>query len=134
MEVLRYGEESVLLSFEEIKPHDWKEKVYQPDIQDNWEKLYRKPGYEMQLTARRSRSDGLKNGSARRSIGKPKREPIADQSSAIRFTFLIGCFERSLAGGDRLQRRIELDEGCIDGAVFRVTAVTIFGQRDHLSR
>ena len=47
MEVLHYGEESVSLSFEEIKPQDWKEKVYQPDIQDNWEKIYKKPGYEM---------------------------------------------------------------------------------------
>ena len=112
MEVLRYGEESVLLSFEEIKPHDWKEKVYQPDIQDNWEKLYRKPGYEMQLTARRSRSDGLKNGSARRSIGKPKREPIADLSSAIRFTFpdrllrAFPCGRRQASASDRTGRRL----------------------------
>jgi len=40
-----------------------------------------------------------------------------------RFTFLIGRFERSPAGGDGLEGRIELDEGCIDGTVFRVTAI-----------
>jgi 4-oxalocrotonate tautomerase len=45
--VLHYGEESVSVSFEEIKSQDGKEKVYKPDIQDNWEKLYKKPGYEM---------------------------------------------------------------------------------------
>jgi len=47
MDVLNYGEESVSVGFEEIKSHDWKEKVYKPDIQDNWDKLYRNPGYEM---------------------------------------------------------------------------------------
>ena len=47
MEVLNYGEESVSVGFEEIESQDWKEKVYKPDIQDNWEKLYKKPGYEM---------------------------------------------------------------------------------------
>jgi len=47
MDVLNYGEESVSVGFEEIKPQDWKDKVYKPDIQDQWEKLYKKPGYEM---------------------------------------------------------------------------------------
>jgi len=46
MAVLNYGEESVSLAIEEIKPKDWAEKVYKPDIQDKWEKLYKKPGYE----------------------------------------------------------------------------------------
>ena len=44
--VLHYGEESVSLAIEEVKQEDWKEKVYKPDIQDKWEKLYKKPGYE----------------------------------------------------------------------------------------
>ena len=44
--VLHYGEESVSLAIEEVKQKDWKEKVYKPDIQDKWEKLYKKPGYE----------------------------------------------------------------------------------------
>ena len=47
MDVLNYGEEAVSVGFEEIKSQDWKEKVYKPDIQDKWEKLYKKPGYEM---------------------------------------------------------------------------------------
>ena len=46
MAVLHYGEESVSLAIEEVKQKDWKEKVYKPDIQDKWEKLYKKPGYE----------------------------------------------------------------------------------------
>jgi 4-oxalocrotonate tautomerase len=45
MEVLSYGEESVSVAIEEIKPQDWAEKVYRPDIVDNSEKLYKKPGY-----------------------------------------------------------------------------------------
>ncbi len=47
MDVLDYGEESVSVGFEEVKSQDWKQKVYRPDIQDNWDKLYKKPGYEM---------------------------------------------------------------------------------------
>ena len=46
MTVLQYGEESVSLAIEEVKQKDWKAKVYKPDIQDKWEKLYKKPGYE----------------------------------------------------------------------------------------
>jgi 4-oxalocrotonate tautomerase len=45
MSVLNFGEESVSLAIEEIKPEDWAEKVYKPDILNNWEKLYKKPGY-----------------------------------------------------------------------------------------
>ncbi len=47
MDVLKYGEESVSVGFEEISSKDWKDKVYQPDIKDNWDKLYKRPGYEM---------------------------------------------------------------------------------------
>jgi 4-carboxymuconolactone decarboxylase len=47
MDVLNYGEESVSVGFEEIKSQDWRDKVYKPDIQDKWEKLYKKPGCEM---------------------------------------------------------------------------------------
>lgn len=45
--VLNYGEESVSVSIEEVEPQDWAEKVYQPDIVNNSEKLYKKPGYTM---------------------------------------------------------------------------------------
>lgn len=47
MEVLNYGEESVSVAFEEVKPGDWGEKVYKPDIKNKWSQLYKKPGYEM---------------------------------------------------------------------------------------
>jgi 4-oxalocrotonate tautomerase len=47
MNILDYGEESVLIAIEEIKPQDWAEEVYKPDIVGNSEKLYKKPGYTM---------------------------------------------------------------------------------------
>jgi 4-oxalocrotonate tautomerase len=47
MDVLDYGEESVSLAFEEVQPQDWAEKVYKPDLVNNSEKLYKKPGYTM---------------------------------------------------------------------------------------
>ena len=43
MNVLNYGEESVSVAIEEVKPEDWAEKVYKPDIQNKWEGLYKKP-------------------------------------------------------------------------------------------
>ena len=45
MAVLNYGEESVSVSIEEVNPQDWTEKVYKPDILNNPERLYKKPGY-----------------------------------------------------------------------------------------
>ena len=47
MEVLNYGEESVSVAFEEVSPKEWKQKVYEPDIKDKWDKLYKTPGYEI---------------------------------------------------------------------------------------
>ena len=47
MNVLDYGEESVSVAIEEVKSRDWADQVYQPDIVNNWEKLYKKPGYTM---------------------------------------------------------------------------------------
>jgi 4-oxalocrotonate tautomerase len=43
--LLECTEESVSVGIEEIKPGDWAEKVYKPDILNNPEKLYKKPGY-----------------------------------------------------------------------------------------
>lgn len=48
MDVLHYGEESVSVAFEEISAQAWAEKVYKPDILENPEKLYKKPGYTME--------------------------------------------------------------------------------------
>lgn len=46
VDVLDYGEESVSVAMEEIKPRDWLEKVYKPDIQKKWDTLYKKPDYD----------------------------------------------------------------------------------------
>jgi 4-oxalocrotonate tautomerase len=43
--IAKCGEEAVSVAFEEIKPEDWPEKVYKPDILGRPEKLYKKPGY-----------------------------------------------------------------------------------------
>jgi 4-oxalocrotonate tautomerase len=45
MEILHYGEESVSVAMEEVKPGEWAQKVYRPDIMKNVSKLYKKPGY-----------------------------------------------------------------------------------------
>jgi 4-oxalocrotonate tautomerase len=47
MDVLHYGEESVSVAIEEIKPQDWVEKVYKPEILNRSQNLYKKPGYTM---------------------------------------------------------------------------------------
>ena len=38
-------EKSVSVAFEEVRPEDWAEKVYQPEIVDRQEMLVIKPGY-----------------------------------------------------------------------------------------
>jgi 4-oxalocrotonate tautomerase len=43
--ILNYGVESVSAAIEDIKPGEWTEKVYKADIVLNWEKMYKKPGY-----------------------------------------------------------------------------------------
>lgn len=47
MEVLHYGEDSVSVAIEEVPATEWKEKVYEPDIQQRSQTLYKKPGYTM---------------------------------------------------------------------------------------
>ncbi len=39
-------EKSVSVAFEEIEEKDWAEKVYQPDILDKKDSLYKEPGYK----------------------------------------------------------------------------------------
>ena len=39
------SEGSVSVAIEEIAPADWTEKVYKPEIQQHWDKLYKKPNY-----------------------------------------------------------------------------------------
>ena len=47
VEIFQYGEESISVAMEEIKPRDWAEKVYKPDIISKSKQLYKKPGYTM---------------------------------------------------------------------------------------
>jgi 4-oxalocrotonate tautomerase len=47
MDVLNYGEESVSVAIEEVPAREWKERVYEPDILEKAQRLYKKPGYEM---------------------------------------------------------------------------------------
>ena len=45
MEILHYGEESVSVAMEEIKPGEWAEKVYRPEVKAKLDTLYKRPGY-----------------------------------------------------------------------------------------
>ncbi|MBO0904272.1 tautomerase family protein [Jiella sonneratiae] len=47
MGILNYGPDSVSVGFEEVSADDWREKVYQPDIEAKASALYKKPGYRM---------------------------------------------------------------------------------------
>jgi len=47
VEIIKFDESSVSVAIEEIKSSDWAEKVYKPDILNNADKLYKKPGYQM---------------------------------------------------------------------------------------
>jgi 4-oxalocrotonate tautomerase len=46
MTMLNYGEESVSIGIEDVKPEDWTEMVYKPDILGEPETIYKKPGYD----------------------------------------------------------------------------------------
>lgn len=46
MSTLNYGEESVSVGIEEMKPQDWTDQVYKPDILGKRETIYKEPGYE----------------------------------------------------------------------------------------
>ena len=41
MDILGYAEESVSVAIEEVKPQDWAERVYTPDIRNKWDKVYK---------------------------------------------------------------------------------------------
>ncbi len=45
IEIAQSEEKSVSVAFEEVEPADWPEKVYRPDILENEDRLYKKPGY-----------------------------------------------------------------------------------------
>ncbi|WP_338468433.1 tautomerase family protein [Novosphingobium sp. ZN18A2] len=43
--ILGCGDESVSVGFEEIDPHQWNERVFEPDIVARWDTLEKEPGY-----------------------------------------------------------------------------------------
>lgn len=43
--LLESSEGSISVAIEETNPEDWVETVYKPEILNNPEKLYKKPGY-----------------------------------------------------------------------------------------
>ena len=45
-DILNYGEEAVSVAMEEVKPKDWAEKVFKPDIKNNSKNIYKQPGYD----------------------------------------------------------------------------------------
>ena len=45
MSTLKCGEEAVSVGIEDVRPADWAEKVYKPDILGNPATIYKKPGY-----------------------------------------------------------------------------------------
>lgn len=47
MAIAGAGRSSVSVAIEEIPSHEWKEKVYDPEIVGKSDQLYIKPGYSM---------------------------------------------------------------------------------------
>lgn len=45
MTALKPDEKTISVAIEDVKPEQWPETVYKPDILAKPEKLYRKPGY-----------------------------------------------------------------------------------------
>jgi 4-oxalocrotonate tautomerase len=46
MDTLKLGEESASVAIEDVKPKDWAERVFRPDILGKPETIYKKPGYD----------------------------------------------------------------------------------------
>jgi 4-oxalocrotonate tautomerase len=46
MAIANVGDEAVSVAIEEVKPGDWADKVYKPDILNGAGTLYKKPGYK----------------------------------------------------------------------------------------
>ena len=45
IKTLNCGEEAVSVAVEDVKPEEWAQKVYKPDILGSSEKIFKKPGY-----------------------------------------------------------------------------------------
>ena len=46
MAIANASEDAVSVTIEEVKPDDWTDKVYKPDIVNGAGTLYKKPGYD----------------------------------------------------------------------------------------
>jgi 4-oxalocrotonate tautomerase len=46
MKIKGNNADAVSVAAENIEQKDWTEKVYNADIKNNWDKLYKKPGYK----------------------------------------------------------------------------------------
>jgi 4-oxalocrotonate tautomerase len=46
MSVAACPESAVSVSIEDVAPDRWAEDVYKPDIEGNWDRVYKKPGYQ----------------------------------------------------------------------------------------
>jgi 4-oxalocrotonate tautomerase len=46
MKITGNNEGAVSVAIEDVAQKDWTEKVYNVDIKNNWDKLYKKPGYK----------------------------------------------------------------------------------------
>jgi 4-oxalocrotonate tautomerase len=45
MSVLNSEEDAISVAIEEVPLEEWTAKVYVPEIRRDWDKLYKKPGY-----------------------------------------------------------------------------------------
>lgn len=45
VETFHLGEDSVSIAMEEVPSKEWAREVYDPQIQPNMDRLYKKPGY-----------------------------------------------------------------------------------------
>jgi 4-oxalocrotonate tautomerase len=45
MSTLDSEEAAISVAIEEVRPEDWMAAVYEPEIREKWETVYKKPGY-----------------------------------------------------------------------------------------
>ncbi len=40
-------EDAVSVAIEDVEPGDWAEMVFKPEIKGKWDRIYKKPGYDL---------------------------------------------------------------------------------------
>jgi 4-oxalocrotonate tautomerase len=58
MTILNMGEKSISVAIEDVKPEDWAEHVYDPDIASKRDTIFKPPGYERSDLPRRATGGG----------------------------------------------------------------------------